>query len=967
MPIGSPQWMYSSGAAYSIDNSCRFDNDSSPNMTRTPSGASNQKTFTLSVWLKLSSGTQATSYYGQIFGARTGSSSTYGLIQMLDDGGGRGAKLHFGDSTGASCKATRLLRDVSAWYHVVYKIDSTESTDTDRVKIYINGEETTLDSPTLPSENQDFTHNSTSAHHIGSQNSTDYFDGYMAEMHFIDGTALTPSSFGEAGDYGEWKAKEVSGLTYGTNGFYLDFKNAGVVYTTGDRSSTITATSSGLSFGGGTITNLVNGSTTGANATNAFYFSAGTPSGGSYIRFQFATTIILTEAKWYSEGTTANGVWRWQGSNDASDWTNIGGTFTLNGATLQLQTELSGNTTSYTYYQLLYVSGDVTGDDFQFEMEFATGTPATNGLGTDASGEDNHFTPTNISTFDQSLDSPTNNFSTLNHLAKALNDTLSEGDLKKTGTSTQSRTCSTFGFDSGKWYAEYYVHTRGSDNPSLGISDAAVPNARNTIHVGDEAGSFGYYSTAAGAANVNHGGTGNNGGTYSVYTNGHIIGVGLNIDDSQVTFYNNGANAVTSGVTYETLTLGMTYNFAVGTNGTGVMIANFGQDGTFAGNVTAGGNADDNGYGNFKYAPPTGFLAACSKNLPSPTVVPSEHFKIMLYDDGAGAKTFASHGIPAETGFQPDLVWLKASGITSDHHVTDAVRGVTKELIANLAYIEATDSAGLTAFGSDGFTVGTDDHYDDTTGAGMVAWCWKGGNATLGTGDFTQGSIASTCSRNVDAGFSIVSWTGTGSLGTVGHGLSVKPDLIIARDRDYARSWIIGSKQTQTSMDFTDGMIMDTADAIHDQDGYWADTDPTATVFTVKDADNTNRASDKFIAYCFHNVEGYSKIGSYAGNGNADDGTFVYTGFKSRWIVCKRIGGTGSWNIYDTARANNNNNPVRERLPANLNYAAEPSSFAIDVLSNGFKHYNSDNEMNASESYLFMAFAETPFKLANSR
>ena len=120
--------------------------------------------------------------------------------------------------------------------------------------------------------------------------------------------------------------------------------------------------------------------------------------------------------------------------------------------------------------------------------------------------------------------------------------------------------------------------------------------------------------------------------------------------------------------------------------------------------------------------------------------------------------------------------------------------------------------------------------------------------------------------------------------------------------------------------------------------------------------------------YCFHSVEGYSKVGAYKGNASATDGTFVYTGMRPRWIMCKRIDGVGAWNIYDTTRANNaGGNPVQERLPANLSYAAEASSFAIDVMSNGFKHYNSDNEMNASSDYLYMAFAETPFKNANAR
>jgi hypothetical protein len=384
---------------------------------------------------------------------------------------------------------------------------------------------------------------------------------------------------------------------------------------------------------------------------------------------------------------------------------------------------------------------------------------------------------------------------------------------------------------------------------------------------------------------------------------------------------------------------------------------NFGQDGTFGGNKTAQGNADDNGYGNFKYAPPTGFLSLCSKNLPEPAVVPSANFNTITYDDGAGAKT----GV----GFQPDLVWLKARGSTYDHELTDAVRGVTKAMSANKPDAEDTDSDGLTAFGSDGFTVGTGNNYDDQTGDGMVAWCWKGGNATLGTGDFTQGTIASTCSRNVDAGFSIVSWTGTGSAGTVGHGLSVKPNLVIAKRRDVSNTWLVGSVQPLGSMDFTDNLVMNTTAALDTgASSRWNSTPPTASVFSVGTNTEVNASSSTYVAYCFHNVEGYSKIGAYAGNGNAD-GTFIYTGFRPSWIILKRIDGVSHWRASTSGnRTPPDVNGVFARLETSGTGVETTSTSAgdLDFLSNGFKIRDGGAHTGASgNEYLYVAFAKIPF------
>ena len=593
MPLIIPPSQTLADTGFSIDNSCRFDDTSDPHLLRTPGGAGNRRTWTFSVWVKRSQlGLGGASSYFHIFTA----DQTYRDAIIFDNVDKINVYTGRVADGGSALITTAVYRDTSSWYHLVWAVDTTQGTAANRSKLYVNGSQVTdFSTETYMDENWDTYINNTQRHSISYDPlySRFEFPGYMAEAHFVDGTQLTPTSFGEADeDSGQWKPIEVD-VTYGTNGFYLDFA-------------------------------------------------------------------------------------------DAAD------------------------------------------------------------LGDDESGNGNDFTETNIAASDQTTDTPTNNFSTLNVTAKALNDTLSEGSLKKTGTSTQSRTVSTFGFDSGKWYFEIYVDTRGSDNPSLGISDAAVPNARNTIHVGDEAGSFGYYSTAAGAANVNHGGTGNNGGTYSVYTDGHIIGVALNIDDLQVTFYNNGSNAVTSGTTYETLTAGMTYNFSVGTNGSGVMIANFGQEGTFAGNKTAAGNSDGNGYGNFFHSVPSGFLAACSKNLTDCAITPSEHFNTVLWTGNGGTQSISS------LAFQPDFTCIKSRSAASSHSQHDAVRGSTNRLNWDGSGAEqASQTNSVTSFNSDGFSIGTEGYVNANTET-FVGWCWKAGGAPTADNSAGAGATPTAGSVKID-------------------------------------------------------------------------------------------------------------------------------------------------------------------------------------------------------------------------
>jgi hypothetical protein len=454
-----------------------------------------------------------------------------------------------------------------------------------------------------------------------------------------------------------------------------------------------------------------------------------------------------------------------------------------------------------------------------------------------------------------------------------------------------------------------------------------------------------------------------------------VVGIALDLDNNKLYFHQNGTylasgdpagNSNGHTIAAASTTRSGYYFFAFGTWGEGcTWTCNYGQDGTFAGNKTAAGNADDNGYGNFLYDVPTGFLALCTKNLPEPAVVPSANFNTILYDNGAGAKT----GV----GFQPDLVWLKSRGSAYEHEWTDAVRGVTKALSCDSNLAETTDSTGLTAFGADGFTVGTDNNYDDQTGTGMVAWNWKANGSGASNTDGTINTTAT--SANVAAGFSISTYTGNGSAGaTVGHGLSQTPELVIVKDRDsnsVNNNWFVTStgltNTTTYSITLNSTYAESNVGGATSYGGGLALTSASVVTPISGTTDNrtSNESGDNYIAYCWHSVDGYSKIGSYIPNSNVD-GPFVYTGFRPAWVLVKAINGGHSWFLADSARSPNN--VVGFGLLPDATSTDRTGSH-FDFLSNGFKpRGGADAWFNgAFGPYLYMAFAETPFKYANAR
>tara|TARA_R100000231_G_scaffold85392_1_gene64866 strand:+ start:849 stop:1910 length:1062 start_codon:yes stop_codon:yes gene_type:complete len=331
---------------------------------------------------------------------------------------------------------------------------------------------------------------------------------------------------------------------------------------------------------------------------------------------------------------------------------------------------------------------------------------------------------------------------------------------------------------------------------------------------------------------------------------------------------------------------------------------------------------------------------------------PGLHFNTKLYT-GTGSSLSVT-GV----GFQPDWVWIKERNGATNHFAHDSVRGVTKSLFPNLTSAEDTNAQYLTAFGADGFTVGTNGGIN-TSSDTYVSWNWKAGT----TSGITQGGASITptsYSLNATAGFSIIKYTGTGSNATVPHGLGATPDMVIVRNYTDAEQWVTYHNGLDTSGDGTpeDYHIRLNSDAAKvDEAAVWNDTAFTTNTFSIGTSGASNGSGDNHIAYCFRSIPGYSLVGSFIGNGNVD-GTFVNCGFKPAFLLTRRISTTASWRITDSKR--DIDNPANTQLYPNQN-AADYTEYDIDFLSNGFKIRNNGAQMNANTyATIYYAVAQEP-------
>jgi len=447
MPLIIPSNSISAGG-YEVDNSLRFDDGSSDYLYRTFTTPTNNKIFTWSGWVKRGSiGTSSSQNFLRTNGA---TSDGIRFADQSIDGNLDGIRIFFNNSTSGDLNTTQKFRDVSAWYHIVLSVDTTQATASDRVKLYINGEQvTSFNTETYPALNHTPKLNSATQHNIGTHQGNEIFDGYMSEVVFIDGQQLDPTSFGEFDeDSGIWKPIDVSGLTFGTNGFYLDFENSG-------------------------------------------------------------------------------------------------------------------------------------------------------SLGADVSGNGNNFTVNNLTSIDQTTDTPTNNFATWNPLDKNSYVALSEGNLKITTSANNFGVFGNFAVSQGKWYFEF-VRENSSGITTYGVALSSWD--KTYVGKGD---SIGYHSNGVIYSNTSAIQSG-----LASCTTGDIIGIKLDLDAGSLTFFKNNVQMGTTitGLSGE-------YFPAVSGQISSISVANFGQDSSFAGNKTRQNNQDSNGQGDFYYSPPSGYLSLNTKNL----------------------------------------------------------------------------------------------------------------------------------------------------------------------------------------------------------------------------------------------------------------------------------------------------------------------------------------------------------------
>jgi hypothetical protein len=590
-------------------------------------------------------------------------------------------------------------------------------------------------------------------------------------------------------------------------------------------------------------------------------------------------------------------------------------------------------------WEPLKYSGTYGTNGFYLNFKDATSTTT---LGLDYSGNSNTWTTNNFSVTagagnDSLTDVPTpwivynttgdvggvvrGNYATWNPLSKGANTTLANGNLDASYTTANSAAGGTIAVSSGKWYWE--VTSSGSANDIYGICSASESVA-SLGYPGATATSYGYLANGLKYNNASSTAYG------ASFTTNDVIGVALDLDAGTLVYYKNGSS---QGTAFSSLS--GTFIPAIRPGLSATTVTNFGQR-------------------PFAYTPPSGFLSLCTTNLPASTVLKgSEYMNVALYT-GTGS----SLGVTG-VGFQPDWVWIKGRSGATDHGLYDVLRGVQNQVESNSTGAETAEATGLTAFGSDGFTVGALAQLN-TSSATYVAWNWGANGAGVSN---TAGTITATVSANTTAGFSIVTYTGNGIDGaTVGHGLGVVPSMVIQKRRDGGiANFRVWHSAIYATSGVTDTLFLNsTAASGPDADNI---SGVSSTTFTTRGTGGTNPSGNGCVAYVFAAISGFSAFGSYTGNGSTD-GPFVYLGFRPRFVLFKSTSGPRNWAILDSGR--NPSNVANFDLYPNQSLA-EVTQSTVDFLSNGFKLRVTDSDFNQAETYIFAAFAENPFKNALAR
>jgi len=553
---------------------------------------------------------------------------------------------------------------------------------------------------------------------------------------------------------------------------------------------------------------------------------------------------------------------------------------------------------------------------------------------------------------------------------------ITEGNTNlKSSSSSDALQITTFeGLKSGKWYWEWILVSPGGDRlMHAGAADSNRANwdytSSNAVYGSEKSIHFHTYNQIMEKDGSD---TGAYSSSSSSHSNGDVFGFALDVDNGKAYIHKNGtyyasgnpASGSNPGATWtpaSEYTEGFTPYFAAagGTDANGVL--NFGQNSTFAGRISAGGNSDGNGFGDFKYSPPTGFLAVCSANLPisadidpaqTDDNIPQKQFGVVAYTGNGGTQDITG------LGFKPDLVWYARRDSSSQKVLMDSSRGTSAALESSTDGTEDTSfTQGITAFGTDGFSLGNQSQGNASSGT-YVAWCWRANGGT--TASNSDGSITSTVQANTKSGFSICTYAGNSTNGaTFGHGLSAKPDFSITKVRNKSgESWII----YHSSMGYNKfGRFSNAAFETNNTTRF--SQEPTSSLVYLGTDPSTNTGYN-YVSYIWHNVEGMQNFGTYTGNAN-DDGPFIYTGFRPRMVFVKQTEQTGTeWSTNDSAR--NTFNPTEKQTNWE-NGNTEVTGKNIDFLSNGFKIRKNTGAMNNSgRVHIYGAWADVPFKYNNT-
>jgi hypothetical protein len=1004
----------STGSGYQISRSVRTRRSASGSFSRTPATATNQYTWTWSGWIKR--GALSVSDTGGvigIFGAGTlGTGIANFQCYWNSD-----HTLYFQEtvqnvSNQLLWTSTPVYRDPTAWYHIVVAVDVTQATASNRLKLYVNGVAQSGSFSVTPGTTQTLSINNNVPQYIGGApinpnaygNVLTYHDGYFAEVNFVDGQQLTPSSFGATdASTGVWNPIRYTG-TYGTNGYYLPFPlNTGSTYSgsfNGSSQYLVSPSNAAFAFGTGdftveawikptALTNFytIFGTRNTSNSSTAFTLTmdaSGTV--GVYTSsFSPITAATITAGVWSHvavtrSGTTArifvDGILSASAtlSNNFTDQVfTIGGP--VGGGSQFFAGEISNlrvvkGTAVYTSNfavptsALTAISGtslltlqnativDNSTNAFSLTnngtVVTATTTPFANPtIGADSSGNLNNWLPVNINastagtTYDSMVDTPTNygtdtgvggtvrgNYPTFNPLQLTTNGgtqaTLSGGNL--TAAFTASDYCYvpiTLGADdTNPMYCEFYINNIGAYSYGVGILSFTPGTAGGT----------GIWRSDGSAAQGISGQT---------FTTGDLIGIA--ISGGTATAYKNGSLVGTiSSANYRRYVV-----IVLQGNGASVTV-NFGQR-------------------PFAYTAPSGYKALCAQNLPTPTILNGANYMAATTYAGSSGTQSISNAING-VSFQPDFVWLKnrTDGSTS-HSLYNSVVGIAYYLQSNTTDSEFGNN-GLSGFNNNGFGLVSNNSWVNLSGKNYIGWQWKGGGTAVTN---TSGSISSQVSANPTAGFSIVGYTGTGTTGaTVGHGLGVAPSMVIIKNRSTTSSWMT----YHASVGNTAAVFLNLTNSTITSSTYFNNTSPTSTVFSIADATAGNGSGNSIVAYCFAAISGYSAFGSWQNN-NSTSGTFVYTGFRPRFILLKNSDNAENWFIWDSARQTYNMTaPSLNWLQPNTSNAEGTNSAntaEIDGLSNGFKIYTTNpaaGEISfGTRTYIYAAFAENPFKIARAR